>query len=243
MFGKVFEQIYDSSIAEDYNLRRMFMDLIVLADPEGYVDMTHEAIARRTNVPLDEVSRYIALLEAPDSKSRSPTEEGRRLVKISADRLWGWRIVNYKHYREIRDQEARRAYFRDKQREHREKQKKETKVAAPKILNSKNGVTDSEWLARLKESPAYKGIDVEAHFFRCVEWCNLRKITPTRRRVLAWLNKQDKPIAGKPQRQPYREREAKINRLNQRKAELLRKEQTNDTARELHKIDLELFEL
>ena len=45
MFAKVFGQIFDSSIAEDYNCRRMFMDLLVLADSTGAVDMTPEAIS------------------------------------------------------------------------------------------------------------------------------------------------------------------------------------------------------
>jgi hypothetical protein len=51
VFAKIFGQIFDSSIAEDYNCRRMFMDLLVLADSDGVVDMTQEAIARRA-VPL-----------------------------------------------------------------------------------------------------------------------------------------------------------------------------------------------
>lgn len=125
MFAKVFGQIFDSSIAEDYNCRRMFMDLLVLADSDGVVDMTLEAISRRTNVPLDEVTRYIHELQQPDCRSRSQLEEGKRLVKISSERDWGWQIVNYQHYKRIKDEEARRAYFRDAQRRRRERLKKQ----------------------------------------------------------------------------------------------------------------------
>src|SRR5262249_45198145 len=82
VFAKVFNQIFDSSIAEDYNCRRMFMDLLVLADPTGAVDMTLEAISRRTNVPIAEVTRYINELCQPDVKSRSQLEEGKRLVPL-----------------------------------------------------------------------------------------------------------------------------------------------------------------
>jgi len=123
MFAKVFGQIFDSSIAEDYNCRRMFMDLLVLADSTGAVDMTAEAIARRTNVPVEEVVKYVKELCQPDAKSRSKLEEGKRLVPLDSNRDWGWKIVNYVHYRKIRDEAARREYFRDKQREHRKKQK------------------------------------------------------------------------------------------------------------------------
>lgn len=121
MFAKVFGQIFDSSIAEDYNCRRMFMDLLVLADSDGAVDMTPEAISRRTNVPIDEVQKYIGELCQPDPLSRSKLHEGKRLIPLDSQRGWGWQIVNYAHYREIRDEAARREYFRDKQRERRRK--------------------------------------------------------------------------------------------------------------------------
>ncbi len=119
MFAKVFGQIFDSSIADDYNCRRMFMDLLVLADSDGAVDMTPDAISRRTNVPIEEVVKYVKELSQPDEKSRSKLEGGRRIIPLDSHRDWGWRIVNYNHYRKIRDEAARREYFRDKQREHR----------------------------------------------------------------------------------------------------------------------------
>ncbi len=125
MFAKVFGQIFDSSIAEDYNCRRMFMDLLVLADPTGAVDMTHEAISRRTNVPIEEVAKYINQLCEPDAKSRSRLEEGKRLVPLDKNRDWGWQIVNYQHYRRLKDEEARRSYFREAQRKSRSRKKKE----------------------------------------------------------------------------------------------------------------------
>ena len=49
MFAKFFQSIFDSSIADDWQLRIVFQDLLVLADKEGVVDMTSEAISRRTN--------------------------------------------------------------------------------------------------------------------------------------------------------------------------------------------------
>ena len=97
------------------------MDLLVLADRDGVVDMTLDAISRRTNVPEDLVAHAITELMKDDRKSRSHEEGGRRLIPIDSHRDWGWQIVNYEHYRNIKDEEARRTYFRDKQREHRAK--------------------------------------------------------------------------------------------------------------------------
>jgi hypothetical protein len=97
MFAKLFSQIFDSSIAEDCDVRHVFMDLLVLADPDGGVDMTIQAISRRINVPLDRVRHGIEQLCQPDPASRSKAEEGRRLVPLDSHRDWGWRIVNYGH--------------------------------------------------------------------------------------------------------------------------------------------------
>ncbi len=121
MFAKVFSQIFDSSIAENYNDRHVFMDMLVLADSDGAVDMTREAISRRTNVPYDIVSKAIDSLMEPDTASRSHDADGRRIVLLDEHRQWGWRIVNYLHYRRILDEESRRAYFRDYRRKERAK--------------------------------------------------------------------------------------------------------------------------
>jgi hypothetical protein len=118
------------------------MDLLVLADRDGVVDMTLDAIARRTNVPETIVANAIAHLMCADRASRSPEEDGRRLVKLDSRRDWGWQIVNYDHYRNIRDEESRRAYFRDRKRQQRlqaaEKTKKpgKKKIGVQSVLDS-----------------------------------------------------------------------------------------------------------
>jgi len=125
VFSKIFAQIFDSSIAGDYVVRHVFMDLLVLADRDGVVDMTLDAISRRTNVPEELIAHAIKELMEPDSKSRSPEEHGRRLVPLDSHRDWGWQIVNFEHYRAIRDEESRKTYFRDYKRQYR-KEKKST---------------------------------------------------------------------------------------------------------------------
>jgi hypothetical protein len=132
MFVKVFDQIFDSSIAEDWLARHVFMDLLILADRDGVVDITAEAIARRTNVPLKHVIHALKQLSSPDLKSRSKECEGRRIVLIDSHRDWGWQIVNYEHYRNLRDESTRREYFRDAKREQRERSKAAKKEKPPR---------------------------------------------------------------------------------------------------------------
>jgi hypothetical protein len=123
VYVKIFQQIFDSSIADNAKLRRMFMDMLVLADLDGVVDMTHEAISRRIGVPLDEVMWAIGELMKPDPADRSGKKNGARLVFIDPGRDWGWRIVNYHHYRGLRDDESRRAYRRQWMRDYRRRKR------------------------------------------------------------------------------------------------------------------------
>src|SRR3990167_5854840 len=113
--------MYDGTLATEGPWQALvtFQQLIILADKEGNVDMTAEAISRRTTIPFDIIALGLQALEKPDESSRSPDEEGRRIVRLSDSRAWGWRIVNYIHYRGIRSQEERREYMRNYQRKRR----------------------------------------------------------------------------------------------------------------------------
>lgn len=108
MFAKVFSQILDSSLSENYLTRLVFEDFLKLSTNSGIVDMTPECIARRTNVPLDIVRRGIANLEAPDPLSRTPDMDGRRIMRLDGHREWGWRIVNFEKYRQSATKEMLR---------------------------------------------------------------------------------------------------------------------------------------
>lgn len=108
VYGKIFAQIFDSSIAEDYQLRLVFQDMIILADINGVVDMTVESLSRRTNVPIEIVRKAITELELPDSKSRTPEHQGARIKRLDEHRDWGWMILNYETFRKIASAEQRR---------------------------------------------------------------------------------------------------------------------------------------
>ena len=131
MYVKVFAQIFDSSIADDFHLRHFFMDLLVLADPNGVVDMTPSAIAARTRIPLESVTAMIATLEQPDPESRTPDADGRRIERLDEHRTWGWLIINYNRFREIVNEEQRREKTRDRVARFREKSQQKAPCNAP----------------------------------------------------------------------------------------------------------------
>ena len=115
--------MYDGSLAMvgPWEALVTFQQLIVLADREGFIDMTPEAISRRTIIPLEIIRKGLAVLEQADAQSRDPGHDGRRIERISEHRDWGWKILNYKKYRAIRSADERREYMREYMREKRGK--------------------------------------------------------------------------------------------------------------------------
>lgn len=121
MFAKIFSTIYDSSIADDWQTRIVFQDMLILSDKDGIIDMTPQAISRRTNIPLEMVLAALPKLEAPDPVSRTPDQQGRRIERLEAHREWGWRIINYIKYRESATREMLRMAEADRKRAYRQR--------------------------------------------------------------------------------------------------------------------------
>ena len=123
MFVKVHEQIFNSSIMEeDLEVRYIWFCLLTLADCEGFIDMTIAAISRRINLGEPAVNNAIDKFMQPDPSSRTATQEGRRLEKIRES--FGWKIVNYIYYRNLRSEETRRDYMRNYMKGRRDVNKK-----------------------------------------------------------------------------------------------------------------------
>jgi len=119
MFAKVFASLWDGTLADQWETWSLFVFMLAHADQDGVVDMTHGAISRRSCIPLEKVTAAIGVLEAADSRSRSSEEGGRRIVRLDGDRDWGWRVVNYAKYRNLKDLDQRREQNRAAQAKHR----------------------------------------------------------------------------------------------------------------------------
>ncbi len=118
-YGKVFDSIFGSSIMEsDVETRYIWMCMIITADKEGFIDETIPALARRFNVPVESMERAIKCFMEPDASSRTPDKDGRRIEPIRES--FGWKIINYDYYRNLRDDEQRREYMREYMRKYRE---------------------------------------------------------------------------------------------------------------------------
>ncbi len=98
MYGKIFESMYGGSLYGHWEALVTMQQLIVLSDPHGEIDLTPEAIAARTSIPLEIISAGLKELSEPDPRSRSRTDDGRRITLIDPSRDWGWKLVNHDYY-------------------------------------------------------------------------------------------------------------------------------------------------
>ena len=112
MYVKIHEQIFSSSIMEEnVETRYIWFCLLTLADKEGFIDMTVPAIARRINISDITVASAIDKFMKPDPSSRTATADGRRLEKVRES--FGWKIINYIYYRDLRNEQSRREYMKE----------------------------------------------------------------------------------------------------------------------------------
>ncbi len=141
------------------------MDLLILADRNGVVDMTHEAISRRTNRPIKMIRKTIEELEGPDPRSRTPDMNGARLFRLDDHRDWGWGIVNYDYFRNLASEEQRREKTRIRVNKHRRKSLAVTQCNA--IVTQANDLPSiSPYLSVLKSERVRE---------RFSEWIPIRK--------------------------------------------------------------------
>jgi hypothetical protein len=119
MYGKIFESMYKGTLYGQWEAIVTFQQLIVLCDKDGLVDMTPPAIAATTSIPLDIIQKGIEALQQPDPYSRSPAQDGRRIVLADPARPWGWTIVNYDYYKNLASREDKKEKDRLRMAENR----------------------------------------------------------------------------------------------------------------------------
>ena len=115
-FSKLFASIVTSSIwTEDAETRVVWVTMLAICDADGDVWASVGGLAKAAGVSRDVCAVALAKFLAPDHDSRTKEHEGRRIEEIDG----GWRLLNYRKYRELGRTEDRRQYFAAKKRESR----------------------------------------------------------------------------------------------------------------------------
>ena len=208
----------------------VFVNILCHADQDGMVDRHWRAIADETGLPYEQVRAALLALESPDTESRTRTDDGRRLRRIDPERDWGWQIINFKHYRALRNDDERREYMRNLMRNKRKQQAEapvsnllaplahaETEAEAeaeadkkiavkdkPSPPASRIKIADQQWIEELRPDCKKQGIDLAAEIINAKRWLLKapgRKFT--QKYFINWLNRCDKTLDIKPSRKSY----------------------------------------
>jgi len=150
MYIKLYNQILDSSISSNRKLRHFFTDLLLCSDADGNVIKTKAAISRLTGASMEEVEWGLEELQKPDPESNHREYDGRRIIPLDGHG-YGWIIVNYKFYRDLKSSSELRKNTAERVRRFRERKSK--KPGTPlngevkSVQDFEDGVITEEQLA------------------------------------------------------------------------------------------------
>lgn len=152
MYGKIFDSMYDGTLHGNWEAIVTLQQLIVLCTADGIVDMTPQAISSRTSIPLKIIEKGLKVLADPDPYSRTPGEEGRRIVLMDAHRPWGWVLVNHEKYKRMQDLDTIRAQTRARVQRHRDAKRTVTPGNGQQRHTDTDTDTDTEANAKAGKS-------------------------------------------------------------------------------------------
>lgn len=117
--------------------------------PSGELEINIEVVAFLIGDPVERMQAALDYLMSEDSTSRTPDENGRRLIKTGQ---YSYRLVNWLAHREGLDDEARRAYWASKQKDYRKRKQsggngltaKQRKLAADEDAKQRRHVRQFE---------------------------------------------------------------------------------------------------
>lgn len=178
MYAKLFASIYQGTLRGNTHGLVVFTNMLAHADIEGWVDIHPRAIAEEVGLTIEQVMLAITELESPDPESRSPEQQGRRIVRMDEHRAWGWIIVNHGKYRSIRSEEDRREQNRLAQQRFRDARKKDN----PSVSSSKQPSAESAYTEASIDTKVRKTYDAQAHLMSLgiqgsvvKDWFGIRK--------------------------------------------------------------------
>ena len=98
-YTPVFRSIFTGTLFGKYPDLPLWLVLLAMADKNGDIDAHPSYISAACGIPQTDVEACITRFCEADPASRTPDDDGRRLVPIEG-RGFGWRIVNHSKYRE-----------------------------------------------------------------------------------------------------------------------------------------------
>lgn len=95
-YTKLFSTIVTSTIWQEPDRTRIvWITMLALSDKNGEIHASIPGLARIAGVPTADCETAINAFLSPDTYSRTPEHEGRRIAKIDG----GWELLNFQKYR------------------------------------------------------------------------------------------------------------------------------------------------
>lgn len=153
MYGKIFESMFTGSmVGAGSHVFAVWGYVLANTKPDGYVELNPILLAAIIGETREKVQEAIDVLCEPDPDSRNKDEEGRRLVR---EGQFYYRVVTYHHYRNLRNDEERREYFRIKKQEQRAREREGLSNGESKTFNGMSKtVQDGSTMSTQSESEA-----------------------------------------------------------------------------------------
>lgn len=149
-FGKIFECTFTGSmVGSGPTVFALWSYVIASTKPPGLVEINPVLVAAILGAPLQDVEAALDILQSPDARSRSKDADGRRLVKVSE---FLYEVPTWRHYRESRNDEERKAYMREYMRDYRKKPdvKPDVNFCKPRLANAE-AEAEAEALTKVKK--------------------------------------------------------------------------------------------
>jgi hypothetical protein len=144
-------------LESDSDTKVVWITLLCWADCDGIIELTIPGLAHLAGVHIDKARAAVEKFLAPDTDSRNPMENGRRLLLVKG----GWRLTTYDEYRHKLDAEEQREKTRIRVERHRAKRRNAGNAESPFVTASNADVTPSNDVTKSNDSNDNIEVEVE----------------------------------------------------------------------------------
>jgi hypothetical protein len=154
-YTKLFNSIITSTIwSEDDKTRIIWITMLAMSDKNGEVHASIPGLARVSGMSTQDAEASIEKLLSPDTHSRTPDNEGRRIAKIDG----GWELLNHAKYRAMASKEDAKAATAERVKRHRSRNAAVTQcnggvTDGNAVLTQERDIAEAEAEADTKKKP------------------------------------------------------------------------------------------
>lgn len=205
MFGKLFASTFTGSmVGAGAEVIAVWCYIVSNTRPPGVVEVCPAVLATIIGCDVQAIEKALAVLCAEDPRSRSKEHGGRRLIPASE---FMYDVPTWPKYNAMRNEEARRTYFREKKRESRARaggKKADVTLDVKDSQTLSNGVHHGQPPSTHVEVEVEVDVDVESEKKKTRSTKRSRAASPPRSTVVehvhlkacAWFAERFKELRG-----------------------------------------------